>query len=527
MTWVAGVLILGCISILFGGQFLAMTPIMAFPVAILAALWCASSLSLTRRDVILPAVTACAVIALSLWVSVSVYDTSWDGQGYQYEGTQAVADGWDIYRQNHPEGAIQPLWLGFYSKGPWVMSGALVKLFDHPEIGKAINPVVMAAVLLCSPAILGFFTEKRWLMWAISGLLALNPITIAQLFTYYVDGQLACYVTLLTLMLMGIWERPSRALWVVLTLAAILLIAVKLNGVLFLTAAAGLYALQYWLKRRKGGLTLLMCGVIAYVIGIGLVSWNPFYTQYIRQTVEQQDPFYPTTWQALTFIEKNTPPQLLGKGWTEKFLTSLFARYGAGGENALKLPFMVYPEEALWVADARWAGFGPLFSGAIILIFTSLIIAPWKTRTLPIPEAIGRSMGAMLVILILDAWWARYIPQLWLGVTLGMFTLILVQQPWARRIASLGLVVLALNVAFLSVWMVNKTTESSTALQLSLQEAVAHSIDAPIHVNFDGFVLIQAHFDRVGVRYVEAQMLPCSDDVKRIVRSSQVKYCLP
>jgi len=525
LLWVTTLLIIGCLTILFTGQISALAPILAVPVAIAAAVWCAPSLNLSRREIIISLVASIVIIGVSLTLSVAIYDASWDGQGYQFEGTRAIADGWDIYRQNAPDGAIQPLWLGFYSKGSWVMSGALVKLFDNPEIGKAINLILMAAVLTCAPLTLAASGLKRWQIWLVAGLLALNPINIAQVLTYYVDGQLACALTLVTLTLAAVGTKPSRAVWVALTCASILLISVKLNGVIFLTASAGIYALWHWLTRRPGGRALLWCGIIAYVVGIGLVSWNPFVTQYATQTIEHRDPFYPTSWQAITFIERNTPPDLLGKGWAEKFTRSFFARYAPGGESPLKLPFTIAPEEIFWVSDARWSGFGPLFSGGVILIVAAAITALIQKKSPRIPMPFVYAGGALLTIVLFDAWWARYVPHLWVWAVLVAGFLMRVDG-WARRVIHLALITLIVNVGLLLVVMSAGTVYLTLVMQRDFNTLAASPPEVrPITVNFDGFLLVKAHFDQSGVRYIENLMLPCTDAEKRPVQGTQVKYC--
>jgi len=529
LAWVTALLLIGCLTILFTGQISALTPILAVPVAIATAIWCAPSLNFTRQSVILPVIIAFSVIAVSLYLSANAYDASWDGQGYQFEGTQAVADGWDIYRENAPDGAIQPLWLGFYSKGAWVTSGALVKLFDDIEVGKAVNLILMIAVLTCAPLVLKLWGQSRRMAWVLALFLALNPVSIAQMFTYYIDGQLAGMLTIVILMLGLAGTRPNRAGWVTLTAAAILLLSVKLNGAVYLTVTAGIYAFWHWRSGLTGGRTLLYCGIIAYVLGIGLVSWNPVVTQFARYTLEERDPFYPTTWHDITALDKNMPPDLKGAGAISIF-RSLFAQYAPGGASPIKVPFTVAPEEIFWVADARWSGFGPLFSGALIVVFVTMLITANHSQKIARHTALTMALtGSLFGMFVFNSawWWARYVPQLWVWVVIivGMLWMISAENRWLWVASRVCVITLALNICLLTTMAIGAAVYATAVMRHDLVHIAEMSVDTPVAVNFDGFVLVKAHFDRAGVRYIESPMLPCEDAQKHTVQATQVKYC--
>lgn len=158
--------------------------------------------------------SAVALIVLAtLLVNSLIVDTSWDGQGYQSEGVIAISRGWNVYQASSPDGAYFKDWLAFYPKGSWIIAGTLAVFTQNIEAGKAPGILYLIASFAFAMAL---FTSLRTLdqrhVILLSAFVALNPVSILQAFTYYVDGQQASLITILVCILLLMVRQPKPLL---------------------------------------------------------------------------------------------------------------------------------------------------------------------------------------------------------------------------------------------------------------------------------------------------------------------------
>jgi len=201
-----------------------------------------------------------AVISFFLFAILSsrIYDLSWDGQTYHAEAMVQLANGWNPFRDVAPPGLVLhknpwffPIYLTFFPKAPWICAAALYKLSGSFESGKAFHLLLILACFLFSFAALSTFRSIKW-QWRLilSLLIAFNPVSVCQMFTYYVDGQLSSLLAITIALLILVYRRPDPVLKVVLTLAVILMINVKLTGALYVSIVTGGYWLFYAVVRK-------------------------------------------------------------------------------------------------------------------------------------------------------------------------------------------------------------------------------------------------------------------------------------
>src|SRR5262249_15277487 len=186
-----------------------------------------------------------AVISFSLFALLCsrIYDISWDGQTYHAEGIVQLANGWNPFFEAPRDGLAfrgsgvyaGPFYLIFSAKGPWICAAALYKFSGSFEAGKAFHLTLILACFSVFFAALSTFRNIKW-PWALmlSSLVALNPVSICQMFTYYVDGLLASSLGIAVGMFILIYRRPDRFKMAVLAMAVILATNAKLNGALYI-----------------------------------------------------------------------------------------------------------------------------------------------------------------------------------------------------------------------------------------------------------------------------------------------------
>ena len=155
---------------------------------------------------------AVAIILLLCAMSGAVYDTTWDGAAYHKQAVGLLHAGWNPLYQSStyyesiahtmPYAAENPLkWAEVYPKASWYFASVVYCIFRNIEAGKAYTLIFM---LITG----GFFYDycrakkiRTAVCSVIAILAALNPISVAQCQSYYLDG-LACSVAMCLLLLM-------------------------------------------------------------------------------------------------------------------------------------------------------------------------------------------------------------------------------------------------------------------------------------------------------------------------------------
>jgi hypothetical protein len=209
--------------------------------------------------------------------------------------------------------------------------------------------------------------------------------------------------------------------------ASIVTINAKFTGLVFLCfvfAAAGLWCLGR-ARNRLAPFVGLAAGAI--LLGAGVWGFNP----YVTNTLHMHQPFYPVlgsakypslTQQGREGIELGeTPKNMMGRSRLVRFGYAIFGRpgnqpYQIGRNASLMWPFTARPGDlyAYKYHETRVAGFGPFFSGGLLLALALglWLLIPRSPLRWPLLVLSGAIVASLLVSVHL--WWPRYGPQLWL-----------------------------------------------------------------------------------------------------------------
>lgn len=476
-----------------------------------------------------------AVISAS-WVSGSIYDPSWDGQWYHAEAILHLMNGWNPFRDALPAGIADPIQLSLHAKGPWITAAAMNKLTGNFETGKVFHLILILASCMFALAATSTFKGLAWPFQVVAGLaLAVSPVSICQAFTYYVDGQLSSLLTSFFSLLILLDRRPDRVLMAILTLAVVLTINVKLDAPIFIGIIAvgywGWYALAKKPRWRELGAWLTAGGVI----GGCFVGFNPYISQFFTRLYTDGYRFLFTDWHSFLEIYPDYPSNFARMDRFQKLLTSLFSKsevefFSPPKLSQLKLPFTVSRDElrVFWAPDVRTGGFGPLFSGALLLSLMILLIAAWKYRDV-LKEHVGLLVVAGLIIISgfpnPEMWWARYVPQFW--AIPSLLALVTIGIGTRLRLAQLAVVLfLTLAVNDLSIAFVSLRAARNSDQVIASQLRQLKSSGEPIAVQFNRFTnATRYRFQREGIQFVEVSELPCDSNEKTTLAYSQAIIC--
>lgn len=488
-------------------QYLALwevgTPLLLFPVLtfVVATVWLMAGGTITRpASWIILGISAVAALllmrapgsdgwifapavslvlaALSLLLSWAVYDTSLDGQHYHFQAIYALAEGWNPYRDTSAPPALieqATLWVIHYPRAAWVVSANLLSAGLPLATVKAVNFLVFFA----SGALALGVLLRFGFAWPVAGLLAgaalCNPIMLSQLFTGMNDGLFGlCILVFIISMVTWGFYRDTFALMVGLA-AMTMALNLKFSAIpVFALLAAAVCIGTYLAHGRMTAMTSVAMLFAAGLIAVVLLGWSP----YMQNVLQFGHVFYPLMGpRALDIMMSNTPDVLDGLSAAQRFLYSLFAETHAGYETAarLKPPFVLLPGElrAAGGVDVRIGGFGPLFSGIVVLAVAcaaALVVREDRREPAVLTLLYIAAVLLLSVVLMPQNWWARYVPQLWLVPVCLAGAAICTSSRLLRIFGiAIGLIMLvnAGVVAGASTWLAGKR---STAVSMQLSE---------------------------------------------------------
>ena len=296
-------------------------------------------------------------------VERALYDVSWDGQAYQAEAILALGRGWNPLYDSLPDGLDWGAYLTFWSKGPWITAAGCYVLTGSLEAGKAFHLMLMTSTgLLVFAAAATMAVPKRWAV-LISVLLACNPVSLAQMHTFYVDGLLASLLAMTVSLLILIVHRADRgpaasavggrrpdhqcqAEWP----------RVSRNHHDWLLAW---YTLQKGARWRALAASLIGGGVVGGLFA----GFNPYMSEFVTRLWAVGYQFLLSDWMSLLLITRDSPENFASLNRFEKVVLSLFSKSDVLptlGPSSLKIPFTVSASElhAFTVPDVRMAGYG-------------------------------------------------------------------------------------------------------------------------------------------------------------------------
>jgi hypothetical protein len=349
---------------------------------------------------------------------------------------------------------------------------------------------------------------------AMATLVAANPVALCQIFTFYVDGQMASLLACLAaLCFLSVADGNT---WVNLLLfeAAVLIIQVKFTGLVYVTIFfAGFIALLAWHKRplRKP----FYVAVLALEIGTFVFGMNP----YVFNIFGNGHPFYPFFGRGdfpKVTLTSTTPPEFLEANRVQNLAASIFSRsYTWPPQSILKAPWHV--DRGEWTAfeepDVITGGFGPLFPAALVLSLALLAIGVWQGGSAPWTTTAVILLIIGSVLPVSACWWARFAPQVWLIplVALAPFGGAVVRPPW-HRLSWLVLLILSVNVGGIARvnFRANLDATRDTAISLIDLRSLA-----PFKVAFGNFRSNRFRLQEAGIPFIEKEgRLKCDPQVK-------------
>ncbi len=389
-----------------------------------------------------------------------VYDLSYDGQAYHQEAVIQLTRGWNpvyIILENQATGNLER-WLNSYPKGVWIPEAAIYQLTGNIESGKAFGAFsLITAIAFCLWALSGLKNLPFWGALSTGLILALNPVSLYQSLSFYLDGILASWLLITgALLFKYVRSFKKELLWPLLASTTVL-VNIKLTSIVFAGILFVGFLFYLWVSSNFiEALNLSKFFIVSFAIGALFVGYNP----YLTNLALKGHPLYPAMGPgALDYTEVNMPENYWKMPAPVRFFDSIFSSSsllrGKGTEASLKLPFTFSTKEleTFRETNAKTGGFGPLFGGILVLslVFLALNFV-WLNsfggQKLAVAGAVVGLLGTASIISTSSV--SRFVPFVWwVPVLISLFLMLSPGTVW-RFLGFVILIMLVSNLGLIS-----------------------------------------------------------------------------
>lgn len=425
---------------------------------------------------------------MSFAAAWALYDYSWDGRAYHQIGIYYLANDWNpVWQKMADVKELAPylsheIWVEHYMKFSEIVAACIYSVFSHNlELGKALNFIAFFGAFFYGVSVIAKFLRPLHAL-IISFLLSFSPVVGVQIASYYVDGLLA---TALLVVFLAIVDREYyrtklaqnphdthlrkslRQRSYILALALLASASIKLTGL----AYAGFIGLAYlgyvlWFYGVKESKEVLLIGLVAGGLIIACNA-NPLLTN----LAQGKHPGYPLLGKEKINIIIGQQPEMFNDfGSAKKLFYSLFSSTQNGGQPTLKIPFSFSKSERPDI-DTRIAGFGPMFSGIVLLSALFVLLCRAHLRR--------KQILALLALVLVSAlinpevWWARYAPQLYfVPIIILALSYYLAPKPFGSLMRLALLVSICINLAVYA-----NAIRGAKGYKTHIQRTLAHAKD--------------------------------------------------
>ncbi|HEV3223980.1 MAG TPA: hypothetical protein VGZ90_13920 [Puia sp.] len=471
------------------------------------------------------------IIVISIFISGLFYDISSDGQMYHMESAIQMKAGWNPFKKELPLELNQAIWLNHYGKGVEDPQATIYALTNRLETTKSTNFILLVASFCLSMAFLvrlNMFSFRKNILFCI--LLAFNPVTFYQMLNTYVDGQLASFLLCFIAVACLLYLETNRYFLILLASILVILINIKFTSLVFAGIfTAGMLLAFIVCNRWQAFKRTFFVSTMATIFAIGVVGYFP----YMINIVRYHDILYPGLKVLKSEAGKFTPPRIIHKNQISKFFISFFSHTDNLHLSVTKDPVIrskipfTFDKIDLFNASkpyvAFMAGFGPFFSG--VCLSSILIFCFWlwrlKNRKTALLFIIIACTIIISVLIISEAWYARYVPQLWFFPLILLIVSESEKGKTISRIRNILYIIMLMNISFCFAsfpYVYYKTAQ----IKYELEQLKASKQIIP--VEFTYFTSNRARFIEYDIPFHEVSI---PDSIAVFMSSSSTKIIPP
>lgn len=378
------------------------------------------------------AVALAAYLAILILLQYFFYDISWDGRQYHGTAIEQMTMGWNpVYERLVSDVWTSyewKVWINTMPKFPWVIGACVYKITDAINTVKIITPYYAIVIFFGLYWLLYKPVRSKAIAAVVAGAVVGNPVMLSQVFTNYIDG--LGYFLFLIFAVCGFLVangQGNRMETCLLLLSFIGIAATKLSILIPTLAFLGCLLCVSRVRTEISNKKVF--------IGFAVIAFLALYTPHLKNLLYYGSPIYPFSSSPIVGGKAEYPaniapkaglvdcifkinlPKFTSTSTPALFVESIFSKVSNTlDKTSLKLPFTF--EKSEWeqftMSDVRCAGFGPLFSGALVVSFFLLAWGLLRQRSRMLYVCFGAGALALLLAAITQgSWWARYVPYVW------------------------------------------------------------------------------------------------------------------
>jgi len=452
------------------------------------------------KTILLSSIVFVIAFLSSCFICGHVYDGSADGNGYHKFSIGLLKNGWnpiydsqDKFIKKLDLHSDENLWVEHYPKATWIYGASVYKLTNNIESAKSFNLLTLIIVFFIIAYLVNRYYDKKLSALFIALSCFLFPVMYEQIFCLYLDGFMGLILLLLVIYFwLFINDDKNKEYFLITSALLVIIINIKFTGLFYAGIFCGGYFIYYVIKKLKNKdynslLKTTISFVVVGLIAILIVGSN----SYVKNTITKHNPLYPLFGEGkVDIITSQQPKSFASKTPIEKNFYSIFsytANYATTfnpGTPELKIPFTANKELELSriTEDTRIGGFGIYFSGIFVISFIVVLIflvlsfikKEWdKMLFIGIPFIIT----LLLFCFFGESWWARYSPQTYFIVVMGIYILLLSNK---KILYAFGIIILLLsfyNTMLIAEHMVNVKIPVSGQTRMNLEKVENKSIN--------------------------------------------------
>lgn len=404
-----------------------------------------------------------------------VWDSSYDSLSYHQEGVIRLKNRWNPFFDQC--GDIDK-WVRHYTKAPWIFAASIYIITGKIETAKVLNMLLPIIIFLLGFAFFYLVTNKKRIISLIGALLlAINPVNVSQMFTYYVDASLGIYIIILiiNLFLILFYEDLFYFKYFSLVNIATFLVNIKFTGLAYAGVILAIFLICNFIYSSKSyNIKLLLFLLISFIFSVMIIGFNP----YITNTLNNGHPLYPLSGKnKIDIMTNNTPEEFRYDGEFKKAYKALIAtpsvdnKAGRAPKNISEIFEIKEGTRTIYAAaDTRLRGFGIYSIIFLPLSFLFLIyfILRCKDKKLKVCSILLLLGLAFVIMYCGDFWWARYISFIWAIPVLTYVFMTISKNKFIKSIGWLLLLIMLIN----STIMIPSTLKIKRKLSNKLKQEI-------------------------------------------------------